>query len=792
MRPGYTAAIVLTIALTIAANAALFSIVHAVLIRQLPFKDADRLVWIWNRRKDRDKTFFSIPDLLDYQEQSRTLEDIAAFTQFGVNLTGDSDPERLIGVRLTGNALQMLGVQPFLGRILQPDDAKPGAPEVVMLTYGLWQRNFAGDRGVTRRSLQVNGVPHTIIGVLPPEFFFPNTEGELAAALKLETHERRKQRDINFLRVYARRRATATIGEVQAEMATISQRLRELYPENSTKIGPRVFDLRNEVVGSYRIALLLLWAAVTVVLLVACLNLAGLFLAQCASRKRELSLQIALGASGGRVVRQLLTESLLPSAVGGVAGTGLALFSLNQLLKLAPASLPRLAEVHVDGVVLTFSMAVALVAGLLFGLVPAAQSVILNPIQGLRNSRVGAVRGNRLHRTLIVSQVALAMTLCILACWVWRSFHRLEVVNPGINAKNVLLLRLSLLGDRYDDKGTVVAYIDKVIAEIGTEPTVSAVGAANAVPLSGSNNRLDFIIVEKPPETPEGIPGAQNRWVSQGYFSVLGIPVLAGREFTTADSEKGRGSVIIDETFARQQFRDENPLGKHIRLRPTIANWEGEIVGVVGDVKNFGLEDEPMATFYMPIPQIPQNLLSFIQGELSLVVRTKNDPMVSAQEVRHSLLKIDPLMPASAPRTMEQSFALAAGVRKFSMQIMSAFALSATALAVMGLYAVMAYYVQQNRRMFGVRIALGARPNEVLKLVILDSVLLSTMGIAIGVGIAYAVGRNVSSILFQVQPLDPNDYFYVAVPFALVLLAAGYIPARRAASVDPIVVLRYE
>lgn len=799
-QPGYAAAVLLTIALAIAANAALFSIVHAVVLRQMPFADAGRLLWIWNRRVDRDKAFFSVPDFRDYREQTRTLEEIAAWAAWGVNLTsggaGTGDAERLAGVRLTGNALAMLGVQPQIGRALQPEDSRPGAAAVVMLTDGLWQRQFGGDPRAIGRSVLLNGESHTIIGVLPAHFFFPGTEGDLAGPLVLETHPRRTERDSNFLRVFAKRRPDATLAQVQSDLAAIGERLRQLYPENAKKTTPRVVELHREIVGDYRQALLVLWAAVALVLLVACSNLAGLFLAQCAARGRELSLRIALGAGRARLLRQLLAESLLLAGLGGIAGIALAAASMDLLLALSPSTMPRTAEVRLDTMVLAFSVAATLAAGVLFGLVPAWQFAKSDPLAGLGSARAAGSRtASCTRRALVVSQVAVAATLCVVAAWVLRSFRELRAVHPGVHAERLLLLRLSLPAPVYSQPEAVTAYLDKLVAALGEQPGVRAVAAANVLPLSGMNTRSDFIVVERPPATPEESPGAQSRWVSAGYFSTLGIPIIAGREFTPGDAAQSRNVAIIDQALARQHFSDESPLGKHIRMRAqpgAWGAWDAEIVGVAGNVKHFGLEDEPLATLYTPIAQVSQERLSFLTAGISVAVRTETEPLALADAVRRRMRAVDPLVPASTARSMGQFFAAAAAARRFNMQLLLVFALAAVSLAAMGLYAVMAYSVQQSRREFGVRMALGARPRDVRSLVLRNGARLAAIGLAIGLALALAASRAVAGMLFQVRATEPLTFVLVAALLAVVLLAASYVPARRASCVDPVVALRHE
>jgi putative ABC transport system permease protein len=796
-RPGFTLVAVLTLALGIGANTAIFSMVNAVLLRELPLKNPEQLVWIWSTRTDRDKAFFSIPNFIDYRDQNQTLAQMAAFANWGANLTERGDPARLQGIRLTPNAFEMLGVEAALGRTLLPDDGRPESQRVVVLSYGTWQRRFGADPGLIGKTLVLNNDSYTVVGVLPQDFVIPNAETEMVTPLLMETDPRRTERGSNFLRAFARMRPDVSREQVQADLAAITTRLQQQYAvENGKMTTPRVLSLREEIVGSYRKALWLVLGAVGLVLLIACSNLANLLLARASARHKEIAVRTALGASRLRLVRQLITESMLLALVGGVLGMFLATWGVDALLALSPTDLPRVAEVSIDARVLTFTLCISLLAGLIFGLAPALQASRVDLNEELKGEGRGMSAGGRHNRTrnlLVVSEIALSLILLIGAGLLVKSFVRLQQVSPGFVADNLLLVRLSLPQAKYAKREQVSDFYTKLAPRLQTLPGVEGAGAASVLPLSGMNARTDFAIVGRPLLKPTDMPAAQNRVVTPGYFKLMSIPLIKGREFTELDKADAPGVVLIDEAAARRYWPNENPVGARLQVDDTAQPpREVEVVGVVGDVKHFGLDDEPTPTIYTPLDQIPQGALSNLTNNMSLVVRTASEPLTLAAAVRREVQAVDKDVPASSVRTMEQFFAATVAPRRFSLLLLGIFAGAALLLAAMGIYAVIAYTVSRRTHEIGIRMALGAQTGDVLRMILGQGLKLILIGVGVGVVGALALTRLMSSLLFNVSVVDPLTFFGVSALLTVVALLACYIPARRAMKVDPMEALRYE
>lgn len=779
---------ILALALGIGANTAIFSLVNAVLLRQLPFRDPGRLVWIWSTRTDLDKAFFSILDFLECREQNRTLEDIAAFANWGANLTGVGEPERFQGVRLSANALAMLGVTAKLGRALVPSDENPSSDHVVMLSHGLWQRRFGEDPSVIGRSIDLNGEPYRVVGVLPPEFLIPNAETEVAVPLVFATDSHRGDRGSNFLRAFARLKPGVTLQQAQADLTSIIFRIRTQYPvTNGKHTAPRVLRLADEISGGYHAALLMLLGAVGVLLLIACANLANLLLARATARQRETAIRAALGASRSRLLRQFLTESMVLSFAGGALGLLLATWGTRLLAALSPTDLPRASAVAVDSHVLAFTFGVSAVTGLLCGLAPALQASKTD-LRGGEGTRIVQAGGTPLRNALVVAEVALSLVLLIGAGLMVKSFLRLAAVSPGFPTGNLLLVRLSLPKARYTSHTEVSTFYQRLAERVQAIPGVVSVSLANVLPLSAMNVRLDFAIAGQEAASRAEIPAAQNRWIAPGYFGTLGIPVRRGREFTLADRATTQPVVMVDEALARRFFRHRDPLGAHLRF----GGREFEIVGVVADVKHNGLTDTPTPTLYAPLDQIDEDGLSFLVGGASLAVRTGIEPMAIAPAVRRELHTIDPNIPASNVRTMDQFVAASIAPRRFNLILLAVFAGAALLLAASGLYAVVSHAVTQRTREIGIRIALGARPRSVLQLVVGGALRLVMAGLALGVVAGLALARLLTTLLYDVSPSDKATLGWTSLLLAVAGLCAGYLPARRATKVDPLEALRGE
>ena len=789
----------MALALGIGANTAIFSLVNAVLLRPLPFRDAERLVWIWSTRTDRDKAFFSIPDYLDYRERNRTVEELAAFANWGANLTDAGEPERVQGVRVTANAFRVLDVAAAAGRTLGPEDGKTDAARVVVISYGLWQRRFGGMRALVGKSIRLNGAEYTVVGVLPPEFVFPNADAEIAVPLVPETDPRRTERESNFLRAFARLKPNVTREQAAEDFARINEELREQYGgEYAKKTAPRVLFLQDELVGDYRKSLLMLCGAVGLVLLIACANLANMLLARASGRSREMAIRAALGATRLRLAMQMLTESLMLALMGGTLGLLLAWWGVHFLIKLGPADLPRAREVLIDGRVLAFTILATLVAGLVFGLTPALASSKMDLNEELKGAGTSTSdtrpRRRRTRSLLVVSEIALSLVLLIGAGLFIKSFARLSKVSPGFEPQNVLALRLSLPPARYTKPEHIQGFYEKLTPRISAIEGVEAVGAASVLPLSGSNVRADFTIAGRPPFKPGDVPAAQNRWVTAGYFRLMRIPILKGREFNEHDTAQTPGVVVIDQATARRFWPDTDPIGARIKIDDgaPAPPREVEIVGVAAEVKHNNLQDEPTLTVYAPIAQVPAGTTSFLANNMSLVVRTSGDPNAVATAVRREVLNTDNEVATSNVKTMEQFLSAALGARRFNLLLLTLFASVALVLAATGIYAVVSYSVAQRTKEIGVRMALGAQRRDVLRMIVGQGLKLTLAGVVVGLAGAFVFTRAVSSLLFGVGATDPVVFILMPLVLTLVALLASLIPARRATKVDPLVALRSE
>lgn len=796
-RPAFSLLVVLVLAVAIAANSSIFSIVNAVILKPLSFKEPDQLVWIWAKRKTVSRAFFSIPNFIDTRDQNETLAEVAPFAIWPANLTGQGDAERLQGLRISANAMQMLGVEAAAGRMLVPDDDNPNNTRVVVLSYGLWQRRFGGTSDVVGKPLTLNNDSYTIIGVLPPRFVIPNAETEIMVPLRMDQDPRRTERGSNFLRLVARLKPGVTAAQAEADLGAISNRLRDLYPdENGNIASPRVLMLQDEVVGGYREGLWLILAAVIVVLLIACANLASFQLARAALRHKEMAIRSALGAKRKVLMRQVLTESMLLAILGGGLGLLLSFWAKDLLLAVSPADFPRASAVSIDGRVLLFSLLVTLFAGFALGLAPAIQhtrSDLNSELKEGGREALGQTR-NRVRSLFIVSEIALSLVLLVAAGLLLKSFGRLRGVNPGFDASHVLAVRLSLPAARYSNAASVKTFYDKIKTRIVGTPGVEGVSAASALPLSGLIARTTFTIAGRAPVNPSETPFAQHRWVGPGYFETMKISIVRGRDITDSDNDRVAGVIIIDQALQRQYFGAADPLGAHVLINMGDGNpaRDYEVVGVVADVKHMGLIDEPMPTLYGPIPQAPKSAVPFMANNLSLVVRTGIEPEVLASTVREELRKIDVDVATAGVRPMGQLFAASVAARRFNMQLLGVFAATALLLAAAGLYAVIAYLVSQRTREIGIRLALGATPRHILRLMMGQGMKLTLIGVAIGFVGAIAVTRLMRNLLFSVAPTDLMTFGISSVVLIVVALLACFIPARRATKVDPLVALRYE
>ena len=796
--PAFSAIVVLTLALGIGANTAIFSAVNAILLRPLPYEDPSRLVTIQHLYPTLDlEAPVSPPGFRDYQARARTFESMAVETNWTPNLTGVGEPVRLRGARVTGGFFQTLQVPALFGRTIRPDEDTPGSERVVVLGHGLWQRLFGGDRGVVGRAVVLNGESYEVAGIMPPEFrdVF-GREVEIWSPLVFQQDQLADdQRTHEFLNLVGRLRDGVTLADAQAEMRSIGEQLRQqyvgLYAE-SWSLG--VTPISELTAGNIRPALLILLGAVGFVLLIACANVANLLLARAAARGREIAIRSALGASHDRLVRQLLTESAILSIAGGAVGLLLAYWGVRVLVAVNAGNLPRADEIRVDGVVALFTLGVSLLAGFIFGLAPALHSARPD-LQGALKEGSRSAPGDRgsqaLRRMLVVAQTALALTLLTGAGLLIKSFSRLQGVDPGFVPEHLLTFNVSLPQSRYETDAQLTALFDRLLPALAAVPGVQTVGGTSVLPFSGNWSTGSFEIEGY--EVPENQPGPWGdiRVVSPAFFEALRIPVLRGRTLTDQDREGSPRVAVIDDEFVRRYWPNENPIGKRFTFGPpegavdtTTREWI-EVVGVVGHTKHEGLDADARLQLYLPYRQVAIR-------NMSVAARTPGDPERLVNQVRQAVLAVDPDLPISHVRTMEELIELSVGQRKLSMMLLSLFSGIALLLASIGIYGVMSYSVSQRARELGVRIALGAGRGDVLRLVLRQGMSLALLGIAIGLGAALGLTRLIRSQLFGVGAADPLTFVSVAVILGATALAANLLPAVRAMRVDPAVVLRDE
>ena len=794
-RPGFTAVALVALALGIGANTAMFSVVDAVLLRPLPYRDAGRLVMIWHEyaQMNLPKATLSVPSYLEYRDHVQGFESVAAAANWSANLTGAGDPEQVQGARVTGNFLTTIGVAPMLGRDFLKEEDAPGGEHVVILSHGLWQRRFGGDRGVLGRTLELNGESHTVIGVMPPSFLFFRP-ADLYRPIAFTVEQSAPANHGNeFLIGVARLKPGVTMQQAGAEMDGIAARLRkEFYVEGWS---PRLFPLLDEMTGEVRPAILVLMGAVGCVLLIACSNVANLLLARATGRQREMAIRSALGAGRLRVIRQLITESVVLGVAGGALGLLVAWLGLKVLVAAAPEATAQMVlggrAVGLDGTALGFALAVSLLTGLVFGLAPALQASRLDVNGMLKEGGRGEGLGRRGHRLLggfVVSQVAVALVLLVGAGLLIRSFVRLRAVDPGFRPDHVLTMRLTLPQSRYAEDGQVAAFYDDLLRRTSALPGVQSSATISNLPMGGDNASASFAIEGQ--NVPEGQPSphGDSHVVSQDYFRTLGIPLVQGRVFEPGDGPDATQVAAIDQVLADRYWPKGDALGHRMRLffegsddKPV---WR-TIVGVVGHVKKYGLDGRVKEQYYMPSTQMPRR-------GMTLVLRTATDPASLIGAVRGALRDLDGGLPMFRVETMEQVVDDTLVTRRFSMLLLGTFAAVALVLAAVGLYGVISYSVAQRTREIGIRMALGARSGDVVRMVVRHGLTLTAIGLTLGVGAALGLTRFLASLLFAVPPNDAPTFLAIAAILAGVAAAASFLPARRASRIDPMRALRDE
>ncbi|HYO63006.1 MAG TPA: ABC transporter permease [Pyrinomonadaceae bacterium] len=792
----FTAVAVLTLALGIGANTAIFSVVNELLLRPLPFPEAERLVMLWEVSPEgRRQNTTSRANFRGWREQSTSFEGMAAFSDQRVNLTGEGEPEEVSVQLATPELFRVLGVEPILGRAMTEEDARPGLPPVAVLSYGLWQRRFGGDPQVVGKSITLNGASCNVVGVLPAGFQWhirsrsgTGRPAEIWTVLAMPTEGPAVRG--RFLSAVARLKPGVTVQQAETEMKAIAARLEQDAPQYNTGMGAEVIPLREQFVGNVRPALLILLGAVAFVLLIACANVANLMLSRAAAREKEIALRTALGASRMRVVRQLLTESVLLALLGSLLGLVVAWWGIGALVAISPRDLVNLHGVGINFTVLAWTLAVTLATGIIFGLAPALEATRLNLNDSLKEGGKGSggqgARSNRLRSGLVVAEVALALVLLASAGLMVKSFVRLQKIDAGFNTENVLTMVVRLPGRKYREDAQLVGFFRQATERVRALPGVRDVGLVNFLPLYGGLGSNTSFTVEGEPAPPLGQePSTHVRVSDPGYFGAMGIPLLRGRNFTDIEMSEARRVVIISESLARKHFPGQDPLGKRISVSMFEQPTPTEIVGVVGDVRYESLTDEAEPTTYFPPADLPYPFMTF-------VIRTDGDPAEMTPAVRRELSAIDPDQPVSDVRTMRQVMADTTGRARFNTLLFGLFAGLATLLAAVGIFGVMNYSVTLRTREIGIRMALGAQPARVLMLVLRQGLLLTLVGIGIGLVGALALTRVMSSLLFGVDATDPLTYAAIMLLLTVVSLIACYIPARRATRIDPLTALRYE
>ena len=785
-RPGFTCVAVITLALGIGANTAIFSVVNGVLLRPLPYSDSDRLVALRGSGPQQPDAQIAPGDFLEWQRQNTVFSDLAAYRTVSYNLTGDGDPERLLAGRVSFGLFRMLGVRPMLGREFLEEEDHPGNENVVVISEGLWQRRFGADSNVIGKTLNLNAENFTVVGVMPAEFRLPDQrDRELWTPIAFKDTEQ-SLHQAHYIEAIAKLKPGVTLGQAQLEMSAIAGRLAQQFPDANTGWGVRVAPLLDFVVGDAKSILWLMFAAVGLVLLIACANVMNLMLARATTRQKEMAIRAALGAGRWRIIRQLTTESVLLALLSGIAGWPLATWGLKALLALAPQNYPRIAAVTIDKRALLFTLGIALLTGFVFGLAPALHLSQLDTNAALKDAGSEGNRGVRQQRIgnlLIVSEVALALMLLVGGGLLLRTVWQLRRVDPGFDYRNALAVTIQLPEKKYTDDQRINHFSQQLLQEVSTLPGVQSAGMARILPII-HDLQIGLYFEGRPRETDSQLPQTNYSAVSPEYFKAMGIPLITGRAFTDRDTQGTPRVAIISQSLAKRFFATEDPIGKRINVATGPEAFR-EIVGVVGDVKQNGLTRETRPHVYDPFAQAPNQFMT-------LIVRTSADPVALIPGIRRCLLAIDNELPLQSVRTLEDMISNSLRQQHFTALVLSLFAGVSLLLAAAGLYGVIAYSVTQRMRELGIRVALGAQAMDVLGLVLKQGMTFVLIGEIFGLAGAFALTRFMSGLLFGVTPTDAATYSAVTLALTLVALLACYVPARRATKVDPLVALRYE
>ena len=805
--PAFTLAAILSLAIGIGANTAIFSIVDGLLLRPLPYQDSERLVILWNRSPGLDITedWFSTAQYFDIKNGHQGFEQVAIAIGGNYNLTGSGEPERVGTIRVSSSLLPMLGQRASLGRVFVPDEDLTGRPATAVLSYGTWARRFGSDPGVLGKKMMLNGVAYEIVGVMPRSFSLPREvmptldgaeQAEILLPLPLPANAA-QNRDHEDYNIMGKLKPGISVEQAQAEMDTITARLRHEFPEVYPPNGGLTFGivpLLEQVVGNVRRTLYLLLGSVGFVLLIACVNLASLQLSRAVARQKEIAVRTALGASRVRIVRQLLTESVLLAFAGGALGVALAFLALHWVRLLGPQSVPRVNDVGIGLAALVFTFTVCILSAVLFGLAPALQASRLDVQAALQDtsrtsSGISAIwgRGNNLRRMLVIAEMALCAMLLIGAGLLIRSFVRVRDVNPGFNPHNVLTLELTMTGERYKDKTAVLAAYHELWQRLENLPGVTSAGAVTSLPLSQMFAWGPITVEGRVPPPGEKFINADVRMVSGHYFEAMEIPLREGRLFSYDDVADKPRVAIVDDYMAQQLWPNQDPIGKRLHIggiNETSSPWI-TVVGVVGRVKQYTLDSDSRIAYYVPQTQ-------YATRAMNVVMRSSNDPVALAGAVKQQIRELNPDIPLYNVSTMQERFNNSLARRRFTMLVLGAFAAISVGLAAIGIYGLIAYLVGQGSREVGIRLALGATPKNIMTLIVRGGMTLAFWGVGIGIGGAIVVSRLMRSLLFGIGVTDVVTFAAVPALLACIAFLASYIPARRAARIDPSISLRCE
>ncbi|PYU65539.1 MAG: hypothetical protein DMG49_23995 [Acidobacteria bacterium] len=792
--PGFTAVVVLTIALGVGANAAIFSVVHAVLLKPLPYPESDRLVMVWEKvslpNYQNDQNEPSPGNFADWRSQNSVFENLGAYRNRSFNLTGAGEPVRVEAEQVSAGLFSVLKVNAALGRVFTAEDDQPAGRHVVVMSDGLWKSRFGSNAKILSKTILLDGESYNVVGVMPPDFHFPDRNDQLWVPIAM-TSQDLANHGSHFLLVTARLKRNVTLAQAQGDLNRLAQHLTELYPDTNTGVQAKVIALREEIAGPMRPVLVALFGAVGFVLLIVCANVASLLLGRASARHREIGIRIALGAGRIRILRQLLTESALLALLGCVFGLLFARWGILTLKLLNPPHIPRMDEIHIDTSVLFFSLAISVLAGFIFGVLPALQATRDNINdslkEGARESAGGA--SLRTRNLLVILETALGVVVVIGAGLLLRSFLILERVPLGFQPRSVLTFRIIPRGERYSQLAGRTAFYQQAMERIEALPGVKSAAAVSFIPLTFARSSKGFSIEGRVAPAAGEIPMAAYDAVTPGYFGSLQISLQSGRDFSWGDTPQAQRVVIINKTMARTYWSGEDPLGKRIKFgTPDDPFPWWTIAGVVGDIREYDVLTAPRPTVYLPVSQADDS--NYLLRDW--VVRTNGDPLTIASSIPAAMRQVDPDLPVSRLRSLEQLRNISVAPQRFSLSLFGLFAALALVLAAVGIYGVMTYSVAQQTREIGIRIAMGARRGDVVKLVLGEGLRHAALGVILGLAGAFALTRLMERLLYGVRPTDPITFACVTLLLAGVALLACYLPARRAMRVDPIIALRHE